>query len=127
MVGRPSSDSAFVNILKTDFDVFTKSYGLRYNVGVDETYKCVSRWLKSMSDEESHVLSDLFDGLSGGRCRGRFGHSKGYWKSDSVIASEAFAHFFSASTLDSKVKLDIIKTVFPNAYSEFLKLVGGIR
>lgn len=127
MVGKLSNNSSFVNILRTDFEVFTKGVSLNYNINIDESYKKMSQWLKSVSDEESHIISDLFDALSNGKCKGRFSHRKDYWKSDEIIASEAFAHFFSASTLDNKVKLGTIKQVFPNAYAEFMKLVGGIK
>ena len=43
------------------------------------------------------------------------------------IASEVFAPFFGVSTLNNKVKLNIIKSVFHNAYVEFINLIGGIK
>lgn len=79
------------------------------------------------TDEESHILSDLFNALSGGECKGRYGHKREYWKSDATIGNEAFAHFFSASVIGSNVKLESIQAVFPNAYKEFLKIVGDMR
>lgn len=127
LFGKISKDSTFVNILKTDFDDFTKGYSSWHNISIDETYKELSRILKSKTDEESHILSDLFDALSNGKCVGNHKHPKGYWKTKFVISSEAFAHFFSAATLNNEIKLAKVKQVFPNAYNEFLKLVGDIK
>lgn len=125
--GRISKNSTFVNFLRTDFENFTKGYSSWHNISIDETYNQLSARLMKQSNEESHIMSDLFDALSGGKCKGHYGHPKGYWKSERVISKEAFAHFFSASALDNKIKLAKIKQVFPNAYDEFLRLVGGIK
>ena len=125
--GKLSKNSALANLLKNDFDDLTRKFSSRYNIGIDETYDKISDILKQGSDEESHIMSDLFDALSGGKCKGYYRHSKSYWKSDAIIANEAFAHFFSASVLNNEVKLADIKQVFPNAYDEFLRLVSDIK
>ncbi len=123
----PSEQTAFVNALKNDFAMFTTGYARIYNNSVEEAYKKLSYHLKQATDEESHILSDLFEVLSGGKCIGRWRHPPGYWKSDKRIGSEAFAHFFSASVTSNNVKLESIQAIFPNAYGEFLKIVGEMK
>ena len=98
-----------------------------YNNSIEEAYKKLSYFLRQATDEESHILSDLFEVLSGGKCIGRWRHSPGYWKSDKKIGSEAFAHFFSASATGNNIKLESIQAIFPNAYREFLKMVGEMK
>lgn len=58
---------------------------------------------------------------------GRWRYSPGYWKSDKRIGSEAFAHFFSTSVTSNNMKLESIQAIFPNAYGEFLKIVGEMK
>ncbi len=125
--GKPSEQTAFINALKNDFTVFTTGYAKYYNINVKEAYKELSNFLEKATDEESHIFSDLFDALSEGKCKGRYGHKREYWKSDKIIGSEAFAHFFSASATGNTIKLESIKEIFPNAYEEFLKVIGEIK
>lgn len=127
LYGNPSEQTAFINALKSDFSVFTTGYARMYNNSIEEAYKKLSYFLRQATDEESHILSDLFEVLSGGKCIGRWRHSPGYWKSDKKIGSEAFAHFFSASATGNNIKLESIQAIFPNAYREFLKMVGEMK
>ena len=94
---------------------------------MEEAYKELSCRLEQTTDEEGHILSDLFGALSGGECKGNWGHAPDYWKSDKKITSEAFAHFFSASVTGNNIKLETIQAIFPNAYEEFLKMVGDMK
>lgn len=125
--GKPSGQMGFTNALKNDFTVFTNGYAGIYNISVEEAYKKISDHLKQATSEESHILSDLFDALSGGKCRGSWGHSPDYWKSDKKVGSEAFAHFFGVSVTGNQTKLEAIRAIFPNAYEEFLKMVGEMK
>lgn len=125
--GNPSESIVFINTLKDDFWEFTKAYIELYNISIEEVYKEISNLLEKGSDKEIHIISDLFEGLSGGKCKGRWQHRNGYWSSDEIIGSEAFAHFFSASIINDKAKLAIIKQIFPNSYKEFLRIVGEMK
>lgn len=97
-----------------------------YNISTDEAYARISKNLKRASAKESHVLSDLFGALTDNRCVGNFEHSKEYWKKKYSLEQETFAHFFSASALGYDDKVSSLKGAFPNAYSEFMKIVGGL-
>lgn len=127
LYGNPSENSDFINALKEEFFQFTKVYQKQYNVDIEEAYKVISHKLRVATDEESHILSDLFEGLSNGACVGKWKHESNYWNLDEKIGKEAFAHFFSASVTNNQVKIDSIKNVFPEAYSKFLHMVGGMK
>ena len=127
--GRPSESTVFINALKNDFFTLTDNYMKLYNVNIEQTYEDLSCCLKEGLDEQVHVISDLFEALSGGKCKGKWRHKKQYWESggDKRIGSEAFAHFFSASIINNEIKLEMIKETFPTGYEEFLKMVGDMR
>ncbi len=125
--GSPSKSNDFIENLKSDFSVFTNRYAKTYNINIDEVYKELSYGLKHASDEESHIFSDLFEALSNGKCMGSWRHAPNYWDSKERIGKEAFAHFFSASVTNNKIKLESIKSIFPSAYKEFLRIVGDMK
>ncbi len=125
--GRPSEQKTFTNVLKNDFSLFTNGYAKNYNISIEKAYEELSKCLKLATNEESHILSDLFEALSGGKCKGNWKHPSDYWRSDKKIGSEAFAHFFSASVTGNNTKLESIQAIFPNAYEEFLKMVGDMK
>ena len=105
---------------------FTKSYESLYNISTDEAYVKISKSLRKASERESHILSDLFGALTDNQCNGGIGHSKECWKGKYSLEQEAFSHFFSVSALGYDDKIEVLKSIFPNAYSEFLKIVGGL-
>lgn len=125
--GRPSESTVFINALKNDFFTLTDNYMKLYNVNIEQTYEDLSCCLKEGLDEQIHVISDLFDALSGGKCKGKWRHKEQYWESDKKIGREAFAHFFSASIINNEMKLERIKETFPTGYEEFLKMVGDMK
>ncbi len=125
--GKPSGQISFTSALKKDFSGFTSDYAKLYNISVQEAYKELSIHLKQATNEESHILSDLFEALSAGECKGKWGHDADYWSSDKKIGSEAFAHFFSATVTGNNTKMESIQAIFPDAYREFLKIIGEMK
>ncbi len=125
--GRLSHNKLFGDAIKKDFKVFTEEYARIYNMDMEETYEVIKKHFMKADIEESHVISDLFGGLSGNKCVGKTQHDKDYWKGKFALEHEAFAHFFSASVLCNEKKLSVIKNVFPTAYKEFLDLFGGLQ
>ena len=120
-VGRLSSRTPeFAQLLKGDFDELVKAYQEEYNVNIKVAYKQIG--LK-IQDDQYYAISDLFGGMTGNQCVGQWMHdTPGYWNSPNRLEREAFAHFYSASVRDTE-EVEIIKSVFPNAYKEFLKLL----
>ena len=47
-----------------------------------------------------------------------------YWQKPYKLEREAFAHFYEATARNDKEKLDEIKSMFPNAYKEFERIVS---
>ncbi len=125
LYGKPSQDVGFINALKEDFFRFTKVCQEQYNLDREEAYRLISKELRDATDEESHIFSDLFEGLSDGKCIGRWKHGSDYWN-DGKIGGEAFAHFFSASVTKNKKKLKFVQAIFPEAYAKFLSMVGDM-
>lgn len=123
---RASHNTDFSNALRNDFDIFTKTYMSMYNINVNDAYRLISESLVKATARESHVLSDLFGGMTKNRCVGNFFHQETYWNKKYSLEHEAFAHFFSATALGYKDKIDAIKDVFPEAYKEFIKIVSGL-
>ena len=97
-----------------------------YNIDINQTYDILSEHLKESTLQESHVLSDLFGGLSNNKCVGKTSHKEIYWTKEYALEREAFAHFFRASLLEYEDKLNAIKSVFPSAYNEFMKIIGEL-
>ena len=123
---RPSQNAVFKKALESDFKVFTEGYAKVYNIGMDEVYETIGELLCNADIEESHIISDLFGGMTGNKCVGKTFHEESYWNKKYSLEHEAFAHFFSASVLCNEKKLDAIKAIFPTAYEEFLKIIGGL-
>lgn len=79
----------------------------------------------ALKADKYHAISDMAGGLTGNRCRGRYGHETGYWDRDNALEKEAFAHFFEAYARNDVEKIDILSQIFPSAREEFLKLLEG--
>lgn len=59
-------------------------------------YRNISKALYSMPDAEARDLSDIFEGATKARARGRWGHGASYWNNPDNLPVEAFAEMFSA-------------------------------
>lgn len=122
--GYRSNNGVFRKALEDDFSAFVKLYEKQYNLNKTEAYYNISKGLIETDPKKSYVLSDIFSGLTNNQCAGLYSHKNKYWKNPRKLEREAFANFFSVSIIN-KDGVDTIKSVFPNAYVEFLKIVGG--
>ena len=122
LLGRPSQNETFRKALKSDFDTVVYNVGFQIN-SFDKVkiYDAISADLKSNKFTDS--ISDIIGGLTHNKCIGNAGHDAKYWNDSTKLSKEAFAHFFSATTRNSKYELENIKRIFPNAYNEFIKLL----
>ncbi len=120
-VGRLSSKTPqFAQLLKSDFDTLVKDYQTAYNVNIKVAYKQIGI---KIQDNKYYAISDLFGGMTDNQCIGKWGHdSPGYWKQPNRLEREAFAHFYSACIRNTE-EVEIIRSVFPNAYKEFLRIL----
>ena len=113
---------AFSQALKDDFEARLRSTGKRTRA--DQQFE-LSQQLFSLPDSINGV-SDIMHGLTKGRMLTPWGHTqKNYWKTPGAVEVEAFAHMFAAS-FDNDVQ-DFIKTYFPTAWAEFIKIMEAIK
>ena len=120
-LGRPSSKNPkFLQFLNEDFNALVKAYQTEYNVNIKIAYKQIG---SRIQDDKYHAISDLFGGMTNNQCVGSWLHEElGYWEKPNRLEREAFAHFYSAAVRNTE-EVKIIRSVFPNAYKEFLKML----
>ena len=115
--------TSFGKLLKSDFNEVVKNYQKVYNVNIDEAYESIGNVL--YTNPKYHSISDIAGGLTKNKCKGRYSHKTEYWKPNKV-EKEAFAHFYEATARNDDAKLSVLKSMFPNAYNEFERIVASI-
>lgn len=121
--GNISNNPEFRKLLGDDYLAYMKSYGKYNNLKtVDKVQAAISSDLSSM--RKHSAVSDIMQGISMGNIQGIAGHSYGYWKDDSVICSEAFAHMFESQF--NQIRYKEMQKYFPNALSKFEEMIGGL-
>lgn len=112
----------FRKCLISDFDNIAKEYQREYNVNESIAYKEIGE--KLALDPKLHSVSDLCGGITQNKCMGNHGHyGDGYWDVQGRLEREAFAHFYEATIRNDTKKISYIKSVFPNAYDIFEKMI----
>lgn len=73
------------------------------------------------------AVSDIYDGVTAGAVRGRYGHDRNYWsRLRGAHEKEMFAHMFEASFDPTGDRLDLIKEFFSQSYGIFQKILEEI-
>lgn len=122
--GRMSADPKFEEALKEDFENLVKGYQGLYNKNRVAAYRDISQ---AVSGPKYHSVSDLFGGVSGNQCVGKYAHREpGYWQRKGMLGGEAFAHFFEAMARNDTEKMDILRQSFPKAYNLFEKMMEDL-
>ena len=111
----------FGKLLKSDFDSYVNSVMKQNHIELPAAYYKIS---KELSGHKQHSVSDLFGGISGNQCVGRYRHKDLYWTKNGAVEKEAFAHMYEAQ-FDAE-KYELMKKYFPNALNEFEKLLNGV-
>lgn len=121
--GNISNNPEFRKLLGDDYLAYMKSYGKNNNLKTfDKVQAAISSDLDSM--RKHSAVSDIMQGVSMGNIQGIAGHSYGYWKDDSVICSEAFAHMFESQF--DQIRHKEMQKYFPNALRKFEEMIGGL-
>lgn len=103
-------------------------------VSIAEAREAVGKELKAGGFKATSDVSDMFEGATKGKVIGSGGHGKKYWTGYKAygwsvpghkVSSEAFAEMFSA-TLTNADSLVNIKKYFPESYSVFTEMLGGL-
>ena len=90
-------------------------------------YKEVSKEIRALTDAQKADLSDIFEGATGARVNGGWGHGKSYWDSgNKALAKEAFAEFFSAN-ISNPESLAVLKQYLPKSASVFEDIIEAIE
>lgn len=123
LAGQVSKNDEFIDLLKSDYKSYMKSYGKAHSLN---TYPKVQKAIgEDLNDMRKHsAVSDILGAISQGNIQGIAGHSADYWKDDSVIAAESFAHMFEAQFDETRYKE--MKKYFPNALKKFESILGGV-
>lgn len=123
IAGNISNNSDLRRLLDADYLNYMKRYGKEHNLKTfDKVQNAISNDLETM--REHSAVSDLLGGISKGNISGIAGHKADYWKDDSVICSEAFAHMYEAQF--DKIRYEQMKKYFPNALKKFEEILGGL-
>lgn len=123
-LGRPSEAIGLSQLVADDAEDFVLHYAKSQNLTRDDAVAELAQQMRRGSRRETHVISDLMSGVFGNTYGWPSAHSDEYWQRDSGrLGREAYAHFWSASSLDYADKINAIRYIFPNAYRAFLKSV----
>ena len=123
LAGQVSKDREFFELLESDYHDYMMSYGKAHSLNTfPKVQQAIGKDLKNM--REHSAVSDILGAISKGNIRGIAGHTADYWKDDSVITAEAFAHMFEAQFDETRYKE--MKKYFPNALKKFESTLGGV-
>lgn len=90
-------------------------------------YQEVTKEIRALTDNQKGDLSDIFEGATGGRVNGGWGHGKSYWDSGNLaLAKEAFAEFYSAH-ISSPESLAILRQYLPKSAAMFEDIIEAIE
>lgn len=131
-------DGLFEKTLIKEADAYIKNYQRElqtkreHKVLIAEARKELG--LSTFQEERKAIrqTSDILEGATKGKFSGCAGHGKQYWTGIKwydgnvygahKVSTEAFAHFFSASTTNPKA-LSKLKSVFPESYKVFTSML----
>ncbi|AUO15633.1 minor capsid protein [Clostridium taeniosporum] len=88
-------------------------------------YDALSKEIRELEAKDRADISDMFEGATGAKVRGGFGHGKSYWK-ERDNGKEAFAEMFQA-TMCNPGSLESIKKYFPKSYKVFEEILDEIN
>lgn len=119
------SDMAYSSIVDPSFPQSTKDFYISQAGKKAHAYMAVSNEIMALTDAQQADLSDIFEGATGGRASGKWGHGKSYWKkkdkamgADSGLSAEAFAEFMSAY-ISNPESLEVLRKYLPESGKVF--------
>lgn len=68
-------------------------------------------------------ISDIINGMSGGKINCGYGHSKEYWKKDRALEKEVWAQYGRMYYSEDNKVLDVLKEIFPDTTNEFERII----
>ncbi|MCK5779635.1 MAG: hypothetical protein KAH04_01375 [Psychrilyobacter sp.] len=112
--------SEFKNKMK---DNIKKNYG---NTKIIESYSEKNDTGK-FGSEKYREVSDIINGITGGKIKYNYGHSQDYWRSGGikVVGAEVFADLFVIYATNDEKQRKVIEELYPKLYSDFINLISG--
>ena len=90
-------------------------------------YQEVTNEIRALTNAQKADLSDIFEGATGGKVNGGWGHGKSYWDNGNrALAKEAFAEFYSAQ-ISNPESLAILKQYLPKSAAVFEDIIEAIE
>lgn len=114
--------------IKKDFNNYVAAVMNKHNCGIADAYRYINVELNhgtNYTSTEYSSVSDIFDGITGGKCSGRWGHDRRYWNDPDNFALEMFAHITEASFNPNPKRLELIKKIFPLTYREYNNIIAA--
>ena len=79
---------------------------------------------KLIKNNSNYVeLSDIIGDMTNNEIKGRYGHTKKYWKKQHKLEREIFAQMFTAAGNDDLKQLEIFQKYLPNTFKEIDNLI----
>lgn len=75
---------------------------------------------------DSHIVSDLFGGVTVNEVKGVYGHSNDYWShqgSNIKLGNEAFAELYACIACNNSGSLEFTKKYMPRTINKFMKIM----
>jgi len=113
-----TKNGTFSRLIQSDFEMMCNNLLQQGTVAPKDVYKVLS---KKIGGNDMHAVSDIIGGLTKNECVGDYKHKTEYWENPGSLERETFAHMFEA--LFDEGKSSLLKECFPNAFSEFVKLM----
>lgn len=133
-------------VLKTNYN----NHAVRHEIGhtIDYNNKWISsnkKFIEAIQEDKATILnnkelyknilknnsncielSDIIGGITNNKIKGRYGHSKKYWKKQHKLEREIFAQMFTTAGNDDFRQLEIFQKYLPNTFKEFDNLIRRI-
>ena len=98
------------NITKDNFDLLYDKMN-KARLYIQNNYSYFYNYIDKNKMDMS--TCDILSALSRGKLLGDFGHTKDYWKNDTIVINELVADLISSRLTDNKVVEDLLKEIPP--------------
>ncbi len=120
MLGRVSHKLDFGEKIKNDFDNILDAVADDRKIDKDAVLEVLKEEFQS---DRFHSVKDIINGIYKENIFPSSNHNKKYWNGSFKLEHEAFAHMFEATIRNDFVKIHYLKSMFPSAYEEFLRML----
>ena len=116
-------DNFFLSEFKNDMkDNIKRNFGNTKRVE-DYTRK---KDIGSYEDSRYREVSDIINGITGGKIKYNYGHPQEYWVNGGIkaVVAEVFADLFVIYATNDEEQKKVIKELYPGLYEDFINLIN---